>query len=64
MADDKTKVGNPDRKRVAGGEGYEVRDFAQKHGISPDEARKLIDEVGNNHEKLDAAVAARKRGAS
>lgn len=57
MADDKAKVGDPDRKRVAGGEGYEIRHFAEKHSISPDEARKLIDKFGNDREKLDAAAA-------
>jgi hypothetical protein len=53
MADDKTKVGNQDRSRVAGGEGYEVEYFAQKHGITPGEARNLIRQHGNNRERLD-----------
>jgi len=53
MADDRTNVGNQDRSRVAGGEGYEVEYFAQKHGITPDEARRLIRQHGNNRETLD-----------
>ena len=34
MADDKTKTGQSDRSRVAGGEGYEVGYFARMHGIT------------------------------
>jgi hypothetical protein len=32
MADDKTKIGEPDRRRVASDQPYEVEDFHQKHG--------------------------------
>jgi hypothetical protein len=38
MADDKIKTGGQDRIRVAGGQEYEVRDFADKFDISPGEA--------------------------
>lgn len=55
MADDKTKQ-QQDRSRVAGDEDYEVRYFAEKHGITPEQAQKLIDEVGNSREALDAAA--------
>lgn len=61
MADDKKKTGAADRGKVAGGEGYEVSYFARKHGLSRAEAQKLIDAVGNDREKLNAA-AARKKG--
>jgi hypothetical protein len=61
MADNKSKRGGRDRKRVAGGQGYEVSYFATKHGISRDEARKLIDRIGNDREKLNAAAEAHKR---
>jgi hypothetical protein len=56
MADDKSKRGGQDRKRVAGGEGYEVSYFARKHGLSTDQARDLIKQVGNDREKLNAAA--------
>ena len=56
MADNKSKRGGTDRRRVAGGEGYEVNYFARKHGISKDQAQKLIDRVGNDREKLNAAA--------
>ena len=57
MADDKTKRGGSDRRRVAAGEGYEVGYFARKHGISRDEAEKLIKRGGNDREKLNAAAS-------
>ena len=55
MADDKTKQGQ-DRNFVAGGEKYEVRHFAEKHGLSIEQAQELIDRVGNSREALDAAA--------
>lgn len=56
MADNKSKRGGADRRRVAGGEGYEVNYFARKHGISKDQAQKLIDRIGNDREKLNTAA--------
>ena len=53
MADDKSNVGEPDRSRVSGGEPYEVSYFAQKHGISTEQARELIEKHGNDRETLD-----------
>jgi hypothetical protein len=53
MADDKRNVGEPDRSRVSGSEDYEVSYFAQKHGISAEQARELIERHGNNRETLD-----------
>ena len=56
MADDKSKRGNVDRRRVAGGEGYEVSYFAKKHGITKDQAEGLIKRIGNDRNKLNAAA--------
>lgn len=53
MADDKNNVGEPDRSRVSGSEPYEVAYFAQKHGISSEQARELIERHGNDRETLD-----------
>jgi hypothetical protein len=57
MVDSKSKRGGADRRRVAGGQGYEVSYFARKHGISADQARRLIDKVGNDRDKLNKAAA-------
>lgn len=56
MVDNKSKRGGPDRQRVSGGERYEVRYFARKHGISKDQAESLIKGVGNDREKLNPAA--------
>jgi hypothetical protein len=56
MADNKSKRGAADRRRVSGGEGYEVAYFARKHGISRDQAQALIKRVGNDRDKLNAAA--------
>jgi hypothetical protein len=61
MADDKSKRGQPDRSRVAAGETYELSDFATKHGLSKDQARELIKNVGNQRGALDKAAEAFKR---
>lgn len=45
-----------DRSRVAGGQGYELGYFARKHGISRDQARSLIERIGNDRAKLNAAA--------
>ena len=59
MADDKNEVGQRDRDRVAGGEDYEVNDFAEKHDLTPDQVRDLIAEHGNDRETLEAVIAKR-----
>ena len=61
MADDKSNTGTADRRRVAGGEQYEVAYFAAKHGIPADEARKIISKAGPSREKADSAAEEHKR---
>jgi len=56
MSDDKNDRGAQDRARVAGGEEYEVRYFADKHGISMEQAQELIDRHGNSRQELDEAA--------
>lgn len=54
MADDKSQRGGADRRTVAGAEDYEVDYFAEKHGLTREQAKDLIKRVGNDREKLDA----------
>jgi len=56
MSDDKTKQGQQDRSRGAGGEPYEVAYFASRHGLTQAQARDLIAQVGNDRAKLDTAA--------
>jgi len=50
-----------DRRRVAGGQGYEVNYFATKHALTREQARGLIGQTENNREKLNAAATALKK---
>ena len=56
MTERDSKRGGPDRKHVDHRIGYEVDELAQKHGISNDQASRLIRQIGSNREKLDAAA--------
>ena len=56
MTDDKNKVGQPDRSRVAGVQDYEVQYLAKKYGLSPEQARELIARIGNDRQKLEEAA--------
>jgi hypothetical protein len=56
MADDMSKRGKEDRARVSGAQGYEVDYFAQKHGISREQADDLIRRIGNDRARLDEAA--------
>jgi hypothetical protein len=57
MPDDKTKIGELDRRTVAATEEYEPRYFARKHNIPLAEARRVLKLPGNDREKLEAAVS-------
>ena len=57
MADDKSKRDGRDRSRVAGDEPYEIEYFAQKAGISMQQARDLINKYGNDRETLEREAA-------
>jgi hypothetical protein len=47
MSDDKSKLGDGDRRRISLSEEYEVRDWAEKFGVSQDELRASVRRVGN-----------------
>ena len=55
MPDDKSNVGEPDRSRVAADQDYEVKNLAEKYGLSQEQARELISRVGNDRVKLEEA---------
>jgi hypothetical protein len=46
MSDDKSKTGNPDRQWVNVGETYELRDRANKWGVSEQQVRDAVARVG------------------
>jgi hypothetical protein len=53
LADDKSKRGGADRRRIAGGQAYEFSYFARKHSITTEQARNIIERCGNDREKAN-----------
>ena len=47
MSDDTRKTGNPDRQRVNVHEEYELRDWADKWGVSKEEVKAAVAKVGD-----------------
>ncbi|TFW14359.1 DUF3606 domain-containing protein [Brevundimonas intermedia] len=46
MSDDKTKTGQADRARINLSEDYEVRDWAEKFGVTQEALRRAAERVG------------------
>ena len=57
MSDNKQIRSGADRRKVASEQGYEVSYFARKHSIPRDQARDLIERIGIDREKLNAAAS-------
>lgn len=47
MADDLGERGRPDCDRINVNEDYELRDWAKKFGVSPEEVRRAVQQVGD-----------------
>ena len=54
MADNKTKIGKPDRNRISLSEDYEVQDWSKKFGVSTEELKKAVKQVGSNAKDVEA----------
>ncbi|MBV8962785.1 MAG: DUF3606 domain-containing protein [Hyphomicrobiales bacterium] len=61
MIENDNKMSSVERQPTAKEMLYEIADFARKHGLSMAEARSLIEKVGNDCIKLDAAAKKLKR---
>lgn len=61
MSDDVARQGEIDRSRVAGSEGYELRYFARKHGLTTAQAMDLIRRIGTDRGKLNEAAVRLRR---
>jgi len=53
MADDKTKTGGQDRKRINVNEDYELRDWAAKFGVSIERLRETVLLVGDHADEVE-----------
>ena len=54
MADDKSKSGGQDRTRIDIDQDYEVRDWSNKFGVTPDELKAAVKAVGSSAEAVQA----------
>jgi hypothetical protein len=54
MSDDKSKTGKADRDRVSASEDYEVKDLAQKFGITTAQALAAIKSAGPMRKDIEA----------
>jgi hypothetical protein len=54
MADDKTKVGGQDRKRINLSEDYEVRDWCNSLGVNEEQLRMAVAAVGDEADAVRA----------
>lgn len=61
MADNKSKAGKADRKKVAGGQDYEVAYAAKKAGVPKAAVKAAIKKVGNARSAVEAALKKTKK---
>jgi hypothetical protein len=61
MADDKSKSGGQDRKRISLSQDYEVRDWAKKFGVTPDELKAAVKAVGDDASAVEAHLKGKQR---
>jgi hypothetical protein len=54
MSDDKSQTGGQDRTRISLNEDYEVRDWANKFGVTPDQLKAAVQAVGNDAAAVEA----------
>ena len=60
MSDDKKNIGKPDRDRINTSEDYEVQDWSKKFGVSPEELKKAVKQVGSIAKDVEAYLKNRK----
>lgn len=56
MADDPNKRGRQDRNKIAANQPYEVNYFKNKHGITKEQALKIIERHGNDRDAANEAA--------
>ena len=57
MADDKTKTGGQDRQRINVNEDYELRDWAKKFGVTPEQLKQAVAAVGDRADAVQAHLS-------
>ncbi len=60
MSDDKAKVGGQDRSRISLEQDYEVRDWAERFGVSERELRAAVKRAGDRAEDVERDLEGRR----
>ncbi|MEI3807598.1 DUF3606 domain-containing protein [Agrobacterium sp. CCNWLW32] len=53
---DSNRGRNQDRARVAGGQDHEVRYEAKKEGVSKEDVKEAVRDVGNSRKKVESEL--------
>lgn len=53
MSDDRSRSGGQDRSRINVNEDYELRDWAKKFGVTPEQLRQAVARVGDRAEAVE-----------
>jgi len=53
MADNKTKSGGQDRRRINVNEDYELQDWSKKFNVTPERLREAVQAVGTGADDVD-----------
>ena len=59
MADDLTKRGGQDRKRINVNEDYELRDWAKKFGVTSERLKAAVRAVGDDAQTVEQHLKGR-----
>ncbi|HXS58097.1 MAG TPA: DUF3606 domain-containing protein [Hanamia sp.] len=62
MTDNKKNTGKPDRDRISLSEDYEVQDWSKKFGVSAEELKKAVKQVGSMANDVEAYLKKGKSG--
>ena len=62
MADDPNIRGAGDRQRINVDQDYELRNWSQKFGVSPDDLRRAVREVGPMADDVEKHLRGRNSG--
>jgi Protein of unknown function (DUF3606) len=62
MTDNKKNTGKPDRDRISLSEDYEVQDWSKKFGVSAEELKKAVKQVGSMAKDVEAFLKKGKSG--
>ncbi|MCB1980310.1 MAG: DUF3606 domain-containing protein [Burkholderiaceae bacterium] len=59
MADDTTQSGGQDRRRINVHQDYELRDWSNKFGVTPEQLKEAVKAVGDSAEAVEDHLSRR-----